>query len=93
MLGLDPAMEESPKKNYIAYKISQNIVCMEVQQKKVLLFLKLDPSKLDNLPDYARDVSQIGHFGTGNLEISVKHEDDLHNALKYCEMAYQKVGG
>jgi predicted transport protein len=93
MLGLDTAMEESPKKLYIAYKISQNIVCMEVQQKKILLFLKLDPSKLDNLPDFARDVSKIGHFGTGNLEISLKHESDIQEALNWCEMAYQKVGG
>jgi len=93
MLGLDPSMEESPKKLYVAYKISQNIVCMEVQQKRLLLYLKLDPSTLDTLPKFARDVRKIGHFGTGDLELSVNNETDLDVAKKYCELAYQRVGG
>ncbi len=33
MLGLDPTMEEAPKKLYVAYRTSQNIVCMEVQKQ------------------------------------------------------------
>lgn len=62
--------------------------------KKTDTFIsKLDPAKFDDLPDFARDVSQIGHFGTGNLEISLKNEGDLQEALNWCEKAYQKVGG
>lgn len=93
MLGLDPSMEESPKKFYVAYKISQNIVCMEIQQKRIVLFLKLDPTSLDNLPKFARDVREIGHYGTGDLELSVKSEAELDAAKKLCELAYQRVGG
>jgi len=93
MLGLDPSMEESPKKFYVAYKISQNIMCMEIQQKRLLLYLKLDPSTTDGLPKSARDVREIGHYGTGDLELSVKNEADLDIAKKLCELAYQKVGG
>jgi len=37
--GLDPAIEVSPKKFYVAYKTSQNIVCMEVKHQRVLLYL------------------------------------------------------
>lgn len=43
IMKLDPAIEAVPKKLYVAYRISQNIVCMEVQKQKILLFLKLDP--------------------------------------------------
>ena len=93
MIGLDPSMEESPKKFYVAYKTSQNIVCMEVQQKRLLLYLKLDPSTLGDLPKFARDVREIGHYGTGGLELSVKNESDLEAAKKFCELAYHKVGG
>jgi len=93
MLGLDPSMEESPKKFYVAYKISQNIVCMEIQQKRILLYLKLDPTSLENPPKFARDVREIGHYGTGDLELSVKNETDLDAAMKLCELAYQRVGG
>ena len=39
IMNLDSAMEEVPKKFYIAYRTSQNIVCMEVKQNKIILYL------------------------------------------------------
>src|SRR5581483_10762212 len=57
VMGLDVAMEESPKKLYIAYRTTQNIVCVEAQKQKVVLFLKLDPSKHTGPPGISRDVS------------------------------------
>ncbi len=54
IMGLDPAIEESPKKMYIAYKISQNIACMELRKHNVLLYLKLNPQKTKAVPEFAR---------------------------------------
>lgn len=93
IVNLDSAVEEVPKKYYIAYKISQNIVCIEVQRQRLLLYLKLDPKQFDALPSNARDVTDIGHYGTGNLELSVSSEKDVEAAKPYIEMAYQYVGG
>lgn len=93
VLSLDSAIEEAPKKHYIAYKVSQNILCMEVHRQRLLLYLKVDPKQLGTLPDNARDVSEIGHYGTGDLELSIGSEDDVHKAKPYIEMAYQYVGG
>ena len=64
-------MEEIPKKLYIAYKISQNIACMELKKERVLLWVKLDPKRVDLPRRIARDVTTIGHYGTGDLELSV----------------------
>src|SRR5690606_30446383 len=61
ILSLDESVEEVPKKLYIAYKISQNFVCMEVTRNKVLLYLKLDPQELPVMPVNGRDVTNIGH--------------------------------
>lgn len=93
IMNLDSTFEEVPKKYYIAYKISQNIVCMEVQRRQVRLYLKLDPSEVSPLPPNARDVSGIGHYGTGDLELAVVTEDDVEAAKPLIEMAYQRVGG
>ena len=93
MLGLDPAMEQVPKKFYIAYRISQNIVCMEIQKARVLLYLKLDPKKVDAPSEISRDMSEIGHYGTGDLEISLNNLTDFEVAKPFLELAYQKVGG
>jgi predicted transport protein len=91
--GLDSAIQEVPKKNYIAYKISQNIVCMELQNQRVLLYLKLDPKEVSNPPKNSRDMTGKGHYGTGDFEISVKSMEDFEVAKPYIVMAYQKLGG
>lgn len=65
ILGLDESIEEVPKKHYIAYKVSQNIVCMEVKSQSIKLFLKLSPADIPKETLNYRDVSKIGHYGTG----------------------------
>ena len=93
ILGLDEAVEESPKKLYIAYKISQNFVCMEIHKSKILLYLKIDPTSIKNIPDNCRDVSNIGHFGTGNFEVVVKSESDIDMAKEFINIAFNNIGG
>jgi predicted transport protein len=93
MLGLDTAMEEAPKKLYVAYRTSQNIVCVEVQKQKVILFLKLDPKKDLGPPNISRDVSDVGHFGTGDLEVTIKTPADFEAAKPFIQNAYERVGG
>lgn len=93
VLGLDSAIDENPKKLYVAYKISQNIVCMEVRKKQVTLHLKLKQSDIEEPPSIYRDMTDIGHYGTGDAEFVVMNEADLNIAKPYIEMAYRKVGG
>jgi predicted transport protein len=93
VLGLDPAIEEVPKKLYVAYRSSQNIVCMELHKQKVILFLKLDPKETNGPAGLSRNVTNIGHFGTGDLEVSIKNAADFEAAKPFIEKAYQRVGG
>ncbi len=80
IMNLDSAMEEVPKKFYVAYKISQNIVCLEVRTQKIILYLKLNPKEVPNPPIIARDVSNIGHYGTGDFEVTVASANDVEIA-------------
>jgi predicted transport protein len=89
-LGLDPAMEEIPRKLYVAYKLSQNILCMEVQQQKLLAWVKLDPKSIESMPSNARDVSQSGHYGTGDLEFTIRTPEDFEVAKGFIEKAYRR---
>jgi predicted transport protein len=93
VLGLDAAIEQTPKKLYVAYRTTQNIVCMEAQQKKVYLFLKLDPKKVPIEPGFTRDVTKIGHYGTGDLEVTLTSVKDFERAKPLIEQAYKAVGG
>jgi predicted transport protein len=89
---LDPAIEEVPKKLYVAYRTSQNIACAEIQKQKILLFLKVDPKITPGPASISRDVSKIGHFGTGDLEITLRTLADLEQAKPFIIQAYQEVG-
>lgn len=93
LLDLDPAIDEVPKKDYIAYKLSKNFVCMIIQKLQVRLYVKLDPKKAFAPSNLARDVTNIGHFGTGDLELSIKSQDDFESVKPQLKQAYQKVSG
>ncbi|MBI5473403.1 MAG: hypothetical protein HY961_13745 [Ignavibacteriae bacterium] len=93
IIALDPSIEVAPKKFYIAYKISQNIACLETNQQKVTLYLKLNPKEVPNAPKMSRDVTKIGHSGTGDFELTLKSLQDFEVAKPFIELAYRKVGG
>lgn len=86
-MSLDEAVEESPKKFYVAYKVSQNFVCMEVKKNKVILYLKLDASEVKNIPTNARDVRDIGHYGTGDFELSIRTQEEAESAREYIKLS------
>ncbi len=76
----------------MAYKVAQNLACLGVHRKEVVLYLKLDPKTTKGPVGISRDVSRIGHYGTGDLELTLRNEKDLRKAKPFIELAYQKVG-
>ena len=93
IFGLEESIEEVPKKFYVAYKISQNIACMEVKGRNIKLFLKLKPSDIPADTKNYRDVTSIGHYGTGDVEFTVSSESEFEPVKEFIAMAYNKVGG
>jgi len=93
VMGLDASIEEVPKKLYVAYKASQNIVCMEAKNKSIKLFVKLKPSDVLNPPASFRDVSNIGHYGTGDVEFVIVTLNEFEEVKQFIELAYNKLGG
>lgn len=92
-MGIDESVEEVPKKFYVAYKVAKHFVCMQTQKNKIILHLKLDPKDFKKLPENARDVSNIGHYGTGDFEYLVRSEADLEEAKILIKKAYDETGG
>lgn len=93
IVALDSSIEEAPKKYYIAYKTSQNFICLEVHKKKLLLYLKLNPDDFKPLPSQVRDVREIGHFGTGDFELTIKNMKDFEETKYLLNEAYKNIGG
>jgi predicted transport protein len=84
---------EKPLKLYVAFRRLKNFVCMSLISKQdphVFLTLKLDPATVDLEKGFARDVSNIGHWGTGDLELVLRTSADFIKAKVLIERAYQE---
>lgn len=92
-IELDTSIEESPKKLYVAYKTSQNFVCVQLYKNKICLYLKLNPAEIVPLAKQARDVRDIGHFGTGDLELTIKSDQDFEETKHLINEALKNIGG
>jgi predicted transport protein len=93
ILSLSDSIEEIPKKLYVAYKVTQNFACLEVHHKKFYLYLKAAKEDFDKIPENARDVRKIGHFGTGDLELTITSLLELEKAKPLVKRALARVGG
>ena len=93
ILGIDESIEEVPKKYYIAYKVSQNIVCVEIQSRSIKLFIKLNAFDIPKDTVNYRDVSKIGHYGTGNTEFNITSQEEFEPVKEFILKAYNKIGG
>lgn len=93
IINLDSTIEETPKKNYIAYKTSQNFVCIQFYKKKLALYLKLNPDEVSPLPSQGRDVSNVGHFGTGDFKLTLENNEDFEETKYLIVESFKNIGG
>jgi predicted transport protein len=89
--GLGDDVQVKELKNYVAFKRIKNFACVELfpQAKVVLAFLKVDPDSVALEPGFLRDVRKVGHFGTGDLEVSMRSLDDFAKAQALFQRAYE----
>ena len=91
LLALGDDVQQKTLKFYIAYKRIKNFVCLEVHPGKqcVRVFVKVDPDSVEMHDGFTRDVRKIGHFGTGDLEITLNSRDDLERAKPLIQQSYE----
>ena len=79
-------------KQYIAFKRIRNFASAEIhpQDKIILVFVKADFDHLRLEEGFTRDVRKIGHFGTGDLEITIRSDDDLERAKRLVVKSYEE---
>jgi len=81
-------------KFYVAFKRLKNFACVEVHPRKgpggaLSVYVKVDPESVDLSQDFLRDVRSIGHFGTGDLEITIQSREDLERAKPLLVQSYE----
>jgi predicted transport protein len=77
ILNLADGIEVSPQKHYVALKKNGNVACIELQKKKLKIYIAAKIGTLDDPKHLASDVSNIGHYGTGDYLVSAWDDKDL----------------
>ena len=90
VLALGDDVQEKELKYYVAFRKLKNFACVEVHAAagEILVFLKLDPSSTSLEDGFTRDVSKIGHFGTGDLEVRISDTETLERASPLIQHSY-----
>lgn len=91
LLALGDDVTKTERKNYYAYRRIRNFACVEIhpQTRKLLVYLKTDPKTITLERGFTRDMSKIGHFGTGDLEVVIGNHADFDRAQPLIIASYQ----
>ncbi|MFD9630226.1 DUF5655 domain-containing protein [Streptomyces violascens] len=89
LTGLGAGVTRVQRKQYAAYQRLRNFACvLAPQQTKLLVYLKADPKEVGLVEGFTRDVTGLGHHGTGDLELQLRTERDLERAQELFRLSY-----
>lgn len=75
---------------YLAFSRLKNFICLLPMKGGLKLWVKLNPDTIQFEEGFSRDVSSVGHWGTGDVELYIRSKEDLAKAKPLLEQAYQE---
>ena len=90
LLALDPCVSEEFLKLYVAYKAETNFVDVVPQVSKLRLSLKMPFYELNDPKGIARDVTNLGRWGNGDVEVGLSDPDELTYVMGLIRQAFEK---
>ena len=93
VLALDPCVIEEFLKLYVAYKAEPNFVDIVPQAKRLRLSINLDFHELYDPRKMAKDVTNVGRWGNGNVEVALASEDEIPYIMGLVRQAFEKQMG
>lgn len=88
LTALGDDVQEKRLKLYTAFRRLKNFACVIAYPNRLLITLKLDPASVALEDGFSRDVSHVGHWGTGDLELTIHTLGDLERAKPLMERSY-----
>ncbi len=94
IIALDPCVSEEFLKLYVAYKAETNFVDVVPQAKRLLLVLNLGIEDIEDPKKLCRDISNIGRWGNGDVEVGLSNIDDLPYVMGLIRQSFDhQMGG
>jgi predicted transport protein len=91
LISLGDDVQLAELRYYFAFKRIKNFACVQAHPKVnlLLVWLKLDPANIALEEGFTRDVSGIGHQGTGDVELTLRTPEDLERAKPLLLKSYE----
>ena len=90
ILSLGDDISETHLKLYVAFKKIRNIVTVVALKKKLIINLPIDVTTVTFEEGFSRDVTNIGHWGCGAVEVHLKNRADFEKAKVLIDRAYNE---
>ena len=89
-MSLGDDVQMNSLKYYFAFRRLKNFNSVEIKHKNINLYLAINPDQIILEEGFSRDVRNVGHWGTGNLEISLTSLIDLEKAKPLIQSSYDQ---
>ncbi len=91
IINLGDDVCEKKLKHYFGYKRIKNFACIEIHPRtnSILIYTKANLNDIELKDGFTRDVTSIGHYGTGNLEIRFSDMKQFEEVQKYITVSYE----
>ncbi|WRD93024.1 DUF262 and DUF1524 domain-containing protein [Helicobacter pylori] len=84
---------ENFNQDYISYKFGKNFVDIVVQNKDLKLYLNMKFNELQDEKNLARDMTNKGHLGNGDIEVKLETKENIPYCLGLIKQALEKQMG
>ena len=93
VLAIDPCVSEEFLKLYVAYKAETNFVDVVPQAARVRLSLNMKYHELYDPKGLANDVTSVGRWGNGDVEVRFSSLDELPYVMGLVRQAFEMQMG
>jgi predicted transport protein len=93
LLALDPCITEEFLKLYVAYKAETNFVDIVPQAKRLRLSLNVGFYEINDPRGLCKDVSGLGRWGNGGVEVGLSSTDDLPYVMGLVRQSFERQMG
>ena len=93
VLALDPSVSEEVLKLYVAFKAETNFVDVVPQKRRLRLSLNMRFHELHDPRKISRDVTNLGRWGNGDVEVVLDEPEDLPYVMGLVRQSFEKQMG
>jgi uncharacterized protein with ParB-like and HNH nuclease domain/predicted transport protein len=93
IIALDPCVSEEFLKLYVAYKAETNFVDVVPQAKRLRLSLNLAFHEIDDPKGLCKDVSSLGRWGNGDVEVGLTRLEELPYVMGLIRQSFDRQMG